>query len=71
MHRVRAELSGSAAGGARPHPRGFPLVPRVCQFSAGCKLGMVPEGDSPAGEPGAGGRRLGPILPRPSLPRCS
>lgn len=64
-HRVRAELSGSAARGARPHPRDFPLVSRVCQFSAGWALGMVPEG--PAGELGG----LGPILPLALLPRCS
>ena len=65
-HRVRAELSGSTAGGAHPHPRDFPLVPRVCQFSAGQALGLVPEGDSPAGEPGRGG--LAGPYPPPSPP---
>lgn len=46
-HRIRTELSGSAARGVQHHPRDLPLVPRVCQFSAGLALGMAPEGDSP------------------------
>lgn len=46
-HRVRTELSGSAASRAQHHPRDLSLVLRVCQSLAGQTLGMVPETDSP------------------------
>jgi len=64
--RVRAELSGSAAGGAWLHPRDFPLVPRVCQFSACRAWGQCPRGTAQLviRVRGAG---CGPY-PRPSAP---
>lgn len=53
-HRVRAELSGSAASGAQPHPKGFSLVLKSLSVLSWLGSGDVPKGDSPAGEPEEG-----------------